>query len=79
MNVNTEKEVEKAVKGMERLQEESRMFKAAKMLNRKDSKTLLCMTKMESMYRILKKFTKLKKTTSNVNRSETSHLETQHQ
>ena len=49
MNVNREKEIDEGVKGMERLQEESRMFKAANMLHRKRFKNILVYKKMENM------------------------------
>ena len=61
MNVNREKEIEEAIKGMEKLQEESRMFKAAKMLNRKRFKNLFVHDKIENyvsnpeeVYKIIK-------------------------
>lgn len=49
VNVNREKEIDEGVKGMERLQEESRMFKAANMLHRKRFKNILVYKKMENM------------------------------
>ena len=59
LNANREKEIEEAVKGMKRLQEESRLFKAAKMLNcKRFENPFVHEKKMENMYRILKKFTK---------------------
>ena len=57
MNVNREKEIDEVFKGMERLQEESRMFKAANMLHRKRFKNILVHKKMETMSWILKQFT----------------------
>lgn len=49
MNVNREKEIDEVFKGMESLQEESRMFKAANMLHRKRFKNILVHKKMETM------------------------------
>ena len=53
--------MEEAIKGMEKLQEESRMFKAAKMLNRKRFKNPFVYDKIENyvsnpeeVYKIIK-------------------------
>ena len=49
MNVDKEKEIQEAVNGIERLEKESRMFKAVKILNGERLKNLLYMTKMKRM------------------------------
>ena len=58
VNVDKEKEIQEAVNGIERLEKESRMIKAVKILNGERLKNLLYMAKMKRMYQILKKFTK---------------------
>ena len=49
VNVDKEKEIQEAVNGIERLEKESRMFKAVKILNGERLKNLLYMTKMKRM------------------------------